>query len=105
MAGHIELGAIHHIRLTVTDIDRSRAFYTGLLGFDVAVAAPESDDPKSDPSYPVLWGGCVMTKGNYLLELRPVAAKGDRCDHDRVRQDPLSFGVESPAAVDEARPT
>ncbi len=34
MAAPIELGIIHHIRLTVTDIDRSRAFYTGLLGFD-----------------------------------------------------------------------
>ncbi len=87
MAGHIELGIIHHIRLTVTDIDRSREFYTGLLGFDVAVAAPASDDPKSDPSYPVLWGGCVMAKGNYLLGLRPVAAKGDRFDEDRVGAD------------------
>src|SRR5260370_5869819 len=102
MAGHIELGILHHIRVTVTDIDRSRAFYTGLLGFDVAVAAPESDDPKSDPSYPVLWGGCVMTKGNYLLGLRPVAAKGDRFDEDRVGLDHLSFGVESPAALNEA---
>ena len=37
MAAPIELGIIHHIRLTVTDIDRSRAFYTGLLGFGVAV--------------------------------------------------------------------
>ena len=102
MAGHIELGAIHHIRLTVTDIDRSRAFYTGLLGFDVAVAAPESDDPKSDPSYPVLWGGVVMAKGNYLLGLRPVAHKGDRFDEDRVGLDHLSFNVESRAALNDA---
>jgi catechol 2,3-dioxygenase-like lactoylglutathione lyase family enzyme len=64
MAGKIDLGEIHHIRLTVTDYERSRAFYTGLLGFDVAAEAPKSDDPKSDPSYPVLWGGCVMAKGS-----------------------------------------
>ena len=61
MAGQIGLGTIHHLRLTVTDIERSRAFYTGLLGFDVAVEAPASDDPESDPSYPVLWGGGVKT--------------------------------------------
>jgi glyoxylase I family protein len=102
MAAHIELGNIHHLRLTVTDIERSREFYTGLLGFDVAVAAPESDDPKSDPSYPVLWGGVVMAKGNYLLGLRPVAASGDRFDEDRVGLDHLSFNVESRSALNEA---
>src|SRR6202023_4129997 len=100
--GDIELGSIHHIRLTVTDIARSREFYTGLLGFDVAAEAPESDDPKSDPSYPVLWGGVVMAKGNLLLGLRPVAAKGDQFDEDRVGLDHLSFNVESRAAMDEA---
>jgi catechol 2,3-dioxygenase-like lactoylglutathione lyase family enzyme len=102
MAGLIELGGIHHIRLTVTDIERSRAFYTELLGFDVAAAAPASDDPRSDPSYPVLWGGVVMARGNYLLGLRPVAAKADRFDEDRVGLDHLSFSVESRAALDKA---
>ncbi|HVS49004.1 MAG TPA: VOC family protein [Candidatus Dormibacteraeota bacterium] len=102
MSGQIELGGIHHLRLTVTNIERSREFYTGLLGFQVAAAAPESDDPKSDPSYPVLWGGVVMAKGNYLLGLRPVAAKGDRFDEDRVGLDHLSFGLESRAALNEA---
>jgi catechol 2,3-dioxygenase-like lactoylglutathione lyase family enzyme len=102
LAGQIDLGAIHHIRLTVTDIERSRKFYTELLGFEVAVEAPASHDPKSDPSYPVLWGGVVMAKGSYLLGLRPVAAKGDRFDEDRVGLDHLSFNVESRAAMDAA---
>jgi len=102
MAGQIALGEIHHIRLTVTDIERSREFYTGLLGFSVAAEAPASDDPKSDPSYPVLWGGCVMAKGNYLLGLRPVAAKADHFDEDRVGLDHLSFSVESRGALDDA---
>jgi glyoxylase I family protein len=102
MAGQIELGDIHHLRLTVTDIKRSREFYTSLLGFNVAVEAPESEDPKSDPSYPVLWGGCVMSKGNYLLGLRPVAKKGDQFDENRVGLDHLSFSVESRAALNEA---
>jgi glyoxylase I family protein len=102
MAGQIGLGEIHHLRLTVTDVERSREFYTGLLGFTVAVEAPESADPKSDPSYPVLWGGCVMSKGSYLLGLRPVAAKGDQFDENRVGLDHLSFRVESRAALNEA---
>jgi catechol 2,3-dioxygenase-like lactoylglutathione lyase family enzyme len=102
MAGPIELGGIHHLRLTVTDIDKSREFYTGLLGFNVAAAAPDSDDPKSDPSYPVLWGGVVMARGNYLLGLRPVAPTSDRFDENRVGLDHLSFSVESRAALDEA---
>jgi glyoxylase I family protein len=102
MAGQIELGSIHHVRLTVTDIERSREFYTGLLGFNVAVEAPASHDPQSDPTYPILWGGVVMAKGNYLLGLRPVAAKGDRFDEDRVGLDHLSFSVESRSALNEA---
>jgi glyoxylase I family protein len=102
MAGQIELGPIHHLRLTVTDISRSRDFYTNLLGFSVAAEAPESEDPKSDPSYPVLWGGIVMAKGNYLLGLRPVAPGGDRFNENRVGLDHLSFGIESRAALDDA---
>src|ERR1700694_408742 len=102
MAGQIGLGEIHHLRLTVTDIERSREFYTALLGFNVAAQPPASDDPKSDPTYPVLWGGCVMSRGNYLLGLRPVAAKGDKFDENRVGLDHLSFSVESRAALDEA---
>jgi len=59
MAGQIDCGSIHHLRLTVTDIERSREFYTSLLGFNVAAEAPASDDPMSDPAYPVLWGGSL----------------------------------------------
>ena len=37
MAVPLSLGPVHHLRLTVTDVDRSRAFYTDLLGFQIAV--------------------------------------------------------------------
>ena len=40
MAGQIPTGDIHHLRLTVTDVGRSRQFYTSLLGFEVAVESP-----------------------------------------------------------------
>jgi len=32
-----------HLRLTVTDIDRSRAFYDSVFGFDIAFEAPPAD--------------------------------------------------------------
>jgi catechol 2,3-dioxygenase-like lactoylglutathione lyase family enzyme len=102
MAGQINTGGIHHLRLTVTDVGRSRDFYTGLLGFEVAVDSPPSADPKLEPTYPVLWGGCVLVRGNLLLGLRPVARQGDRFDEDRVGLDHLSFSVGSKAELEEA---
>ncbi|HEY1419809.1 MAG TPA: VOC family protein [Candidatus Dormibacteraeota bacterium] len=102
MTEQINTGGVHHLRLTVTDLNRSRDFYTRLLGFDVAVQAPPSDDPTADESYPVLWGGCVMARGSLLLGLRPVAKKGDRFDEDRVGLDHLSFSVASHAELEDA---
>ena len=102
MAGQINTGGIHHLRLTVTDVGRSRDFYTGLLGFEVAVESPPSADPKLEPTYPVLWGGCILVRGNLLLGLRPVARQGDRFDEDRVGLDHLSFSVGSKSELEEA---
>src|SRR5438477_3889111 len=56
MATPINLGPIHHLRLTVTDIERSRDFYTRLLGFDVAAESPPEGDPSAEAAYPILWG-------------------------------------------------
>ena len=47
MPGEIPTGEIHHLRLTVTDLERSRQFYTSLLGFTVAVESPPEDDPSA----------------------------------------------------------
>src|SRR5262249_18795116 len=80
----VSLGPVHHLRLTVTDINRSREFYTGLLGFQVAAESPPKDDPSYEATYPVLWGGIVMLSGNMLLGLRPTAPHEDRFDPDRV---------------------
>jgi catechol 2,3-dioxygenase-like lactoylglutathione lyase family enzyme len=91
----IALGGIHHLRLTVTDVARSREFYTSLLGFDVAVESPPPDDPSAAEVYPVLFGGVVLVRGSLLMGLRPVAPAGDRFDEDRVGLDHLSFSVAS----------
>ena len=93
MPAHIPAGPVHHLRLTVTDIQRSRQFYTSLLGFQVAVESPPPGDPSEAETFRVLFGGVVMVRGDMLMGLRPVAAAGDRFDPDRVGLDHLSFSV------------
>ena len=102
MAGQIPTGGIHHLRLTVTDLARSREFYTSLLGFDVAVESPAADDPAAEAMNEILFGGVVMARGNLLMGLRPVAPADDRFDDDRVGLDHLSFDVPSRADLDQA---
>jgi len=102
MTEQIAPGPIHHLRLTVTDINRSRGFYTSLLGFDVAVESPPDDDPNADAARAILFGGCVMVRGDLLLGLRPMAPGGDRFNENRVGLDHLSFSVGSRAELEEA---
>jgi len=102
VAGQISTGDIHHLRLTVTDLDRSRRFYTSLLGFDVAVESPPADDPSAEAMSKILFGGIVMIRGNLLMGLRPVAPAGDSFDEDRVGLDHLSFSVPSRDDLDQA---
>jgi catechol 2,3-dioxygenase-like lactoylglutathione lyase family enzyme len=102
VAGPIAVQGIHHLRLTVTDLARSRDFYTGLLGFDVAAEAPPAEDPSAEAVNSILFGGVVMVRGNLLLGLRPVAPAEDRFDEDRVGLDHLSFTVGSRAELEAA---
>lgn len=102
MAGQIPVGDIHHLRLTVTDLQRSREFYISLLGFQVAAESPPPDDPSAAEVYKILFGGVVLIRGNLLLGLRPVAPPGDRFDPDRVGLDHLSFTVPGRHDLEEA---
>jgi catechol 2,3-dioxygenase-like lactoylglutathione lyase family enzyme len=102
MAGQIATGQIHHLRLTVTDIERSRQFYTNLLGFEVAVESPPPDDPSAAEVFKILFGGVVMVRGSLLMGLRPMAPAGDRFDPDRVGLDHLSFSVDNRAELERA---
>jgi glyoxylase I family protein len=89
-------GAIHHVRLTVTDIARSKDFYVRLLGAGPAVDfSDQAGDPevRSDPAR--IYGGCVFSVGDQLLGLRPVAEAGDRFRSTRVGLDHLSLAVGS----------
>ena len=98
----IPTGEIHHLRLTVTDLERSREFYTELLGFVVAVESPPPDDPSAAEVFKILFGGVVMARGNLIMGLRPMAAADDRFDPDRVGLDHLSFSVPSRDDLEQA---
>jgi catechol 2,3-dioxygenase-like lactoylglutathione lyase family enzyme len=102
MPGQIPTDGVHHLRLTVTDLERSRKFYTGLLGFEVAVESPPPDDPSAAEVFKILFGGIVMIRGNLLMGLRPMAPSGDKFDPDRVGLDHLSFGVASREDLEQA---
>ncbi len=99
----LDTAGIHHIRLTVTDLDRSRTFYRDVLGFEIAVeSAGSPDDPavRNDPAQ--FYGGVVFQTNGMLFGLRPVAARSDRFDSERVGLDHLSFTVASVAELDAA---
>lgn len=94
---------LHHLRLTVTDLARSRAFYTDVLGFTVVAESPGSpDDPavRDDPDQ--LYGGLVFQAYGMLIGLRPVADAADRFASERVGLDHVSFAVDSRAELDHA---
>ncbi len=100
--GHIATTGLHHLRLTVTDLPRSRAFYTEVLGFEVAAESPGPSDPavRADPAR--LYGGVVSATNGILFGLRPVAPGNDAFVAERVGLDHVSFTVDSRAALDEA---
>lgn len=92
-----------HLRLTVTDIDRSRAFYDAVFGFDAAYEAPPEDaDQATKDQLAFLYGGVIYHFPGGLLGLRPVASPPDRYDEDRVGLDHLCFTVASRDDLQEA---
>jgi glyoxylase I family protein len=102
------VGAVHHLRLTVTDVARARDFYTRVLGFSVAVdALPATDDPQYWLMLHNLQGGIVLTNGQLQLGLRPCddprRHAGDRFDPRRVGLDHVSFAVRDREELAEIR--
>ena len=91
----IAIDGYAHVRLTVTDIVRSRAFYDQVFALPVAFEVPADADEQTRESLGFLYGGVIYRLGSGLLGLRPVAPDGDRFDEDRVGLDHLSFAVAS----------
>ena len=90
MNNTIQTAAVHHLRLTVSDVARARSFYTQLLNFEVAMDLPP---------------GVLLSNGTVLLGLGPAPehpTAGDRFDENRVGLDHLSFSVASYADLEQA---
>ena len=100
-------GPVHHVRMAVTDVQRSTAFYTEVLGFSVAVdAPPPPGDEHHDVLVDSLQGGVILMHEGMFFGLRPVdeerAARSDRFDPFRVGLDHISFSVPTRADLDAA---
>ena len=92
--------SIAHVRLTVTDIERSRRFYESVFGWPVLLEVPENADEATRNQFGFLFGGVVYDLGGTLLGLRPVAT--DRFDEDRAGLDHIAFRLGSKAELDAA---
>ncbi len=84
-----------HIRLTVTDIHRSKAFYDQLFGWPTAVDKSDAaDEPAVRDSAEQFYGGVIyQTPDGTLFGLRPVG--NSRFESERTGLDHLSFTVGS----------
>jgi catechol 2,3-dioxygenase-like lactoylglutathione lyase family enzyme len=91
-----------HVRLTVTDIARSKAFYDQVFGWPVAVdASSRVEEPGVRDSAADFFGGTIyQTPQGTLFGLRPVGT--DAFDPDRTGLDHVSFAVASRADLESA---
>ena len=96
----INTTSIAHIRLTVTDIERSRQFYEAVFGWNILIEMPEGADETTRAALGFLFGGVIYDLGGALVGLRPVAT--DRFDEDRVGLDHLAFRLGSKNEIDSA---
>jgi catechol 2,3-dioxygenase-like lactoylglutathione lyase family enzyme len=88
----VDIQAVHHLCLTVTDVARSNEFYSSIFGFEVA----GEFGPR-----------VVLIKGNTLLALGPSpdptrSIPGDKFDENRVGLDHLSFAVSNRGELEHA---
>lgn len=96
----IQTSRYSHIRLTVTDIERSRRFYESVFGWPVAAEVPPDADASIRDRFAFLFGGVLYQVGDQIFGLRPAAT--DRFDEDRVGLDHVSFAVDSLDDLEEA---
>jgi glyoxylase I family protein len=91
MSTTIATGAVHHLTLIVTDVQRSVEFYTTLLGFQLAMEI----GPRR-----------LLSNGSVIVALAPPdpdqALPNDRFNENRVGLDHLSFNVARRADLEAA---
>jgi glyoxylase I family protein len=94
----ITANSIAHVRLTVSDIERSRQFYESVFGWPVLLEVPENADAATRNQLAFLFGGVIYDMGGALIALRPVAT--DRFHEDRCGLDHIAFRAVSKAELD-----
>lgn len=92
MAPTIATGSVHHLTLTVTDVQRSVEFYTSFLGFQLVMEL----GPRR-----------LLSNGSVILALTPPpdaaqAIQGDRFSENRVGLDHVSLNVARRADLETA---
>jgi catechol 2,3-dioxygenase-like lactoylglutathione lyase family enzyme len=93
--------------MAVTDVKRSTAFYTEVLGFEVAIdAPPPPGDENHEALADSLQDGVILMHQGMFFGLRPVDDKranaADRFDPLRVGLDHISFAVPTRADLEAA---
>jgi glyoxylase I family protein len=88
----IATGAVNHLRLTVSDLERSTEFYSAMLGFQIVAELPT---------------GVILSNGGAMLQigLAPVAERalsGDRFNENRIGLDHVAFSVAGKEVLDHA---
>ena len=96
----ISTSSIAHLRLTVTDIERSRQFYESVFDWPINLEVPEDADDATRERFAFLYGGVIYNVGALRVALRPAA--DDRFDEDRTGLDHLAFRLGSKAELDDA---
>ncbi len=98
----INSSGFSHVRLTVTDIARSKAFYDDVFGWPTAIdTSDDVDEPGVNESPEKSYGGTVyQTPQGTLFGLRPVGSSA--FDPQRTGLDHVSFAVESRADLERA---
>ncbi len=96
----IDNTTIAHIRLTVTDITRSREFYESVFDWPINLEIPKDADDDMRERLAFLFGGVIYNVGDSRVALRPVAV--DRFDEDRTGLDHLAFRLGSKSELDGA---
>ncbi len=92
MTNTVATRGVHHVTLTVTDVQRSREFYTTILNFQpIGEFGPR----------------ILLTNGSMVLAIGPApdpahVLSDDRFDENRVGLDHISLSVSSRADLDEA---
>jgi glyoxylase I family protein len=92
-----------HVRLTVTDIARSKEFYDAVFGWPIAIDASGSvNEPGVTESAEKFYGGVVyQTPQGTLLGLRPVGS--GQFDSTRTGLDHVSFAVSARSDLEAAQ--